>query len=99
MTKILVVEDEVGFRDPLVYQLKKEGYEVCEAVDGEEALSQFKAEAPDLILLDLMLPKINGNDVCQMIRKTSNVRIIMHSAKESPFDKVLGSKPGSPSVR
>jgi len=95
MTKILVVEDEVGFRDPLVYQLKKEGYEVCEAVDGEEALSQFKAEAPDLILLDLMLPKINGNDVCQMIRKTSNVRIIMHSAKESPFDKVRGLEIGA----
>jgi two-component system response regulator RegX3 len=95
MTKILVVEDEVGFRDPLVYQLKKEGYEVCEAVDGEEALSQFKAEAPDLILLDLMLPKINGNDVCQLIRKTSNVRIIMHSAKESPFDKVRGLEIGA----
>jgi len=95
MTKILVVEDEVGFRDPLVYQLKKEGYEVCEAADGEEALSQFKAEDPDLILLDLMLPKINGNDVCQMIRKTSNVRIIMHSAKESPFDKVRGLEIGA----
>jgi len=95
MTKILVVEDEVGFRDPLVYQLKKEGYEVCEAADGEEALSQFKAENPDLILLDLMMPKINGNDVCQMIRKTSNVRIIMHSAKESPFDKVRGLEIGA----
>jgi two-component system response regulator RegX3 len=95
MTKILVVEDEVGFREPLVYQLKKEGYEVCEAADGEEALSQFKAENPDLILLDLMLPKINGNDVCQMIRKTSNVRIIMHSAKESPFDKVRGLEIGA----
>lgn len=95
MTKILVVEDEIGFRDPLVYQLKKEGYEVCEAADGEEALSQFKAENPDLILLDLMLPKINGNDVCQMIRKTSNVRIIMHSAKESPFDKVRGLEIGA----
>lgn len=95
MTKILVVEDEAGFREPLVYQLKKEGYEVCEAVDGEEALSQFKYENPDLILLDLMLPKINGNDVCQMIRKTSNVRIIMHSAKESPFDKVRGLEIGA----
>ena len=95
MTKILVVEDEPGFREPLVYELKKEGYEVCEAADGEEALSQFKAENPDLILLDLMLPKINGNDVCQMIRKTSNVRIIMHSAKESPFDKVRGLEIGA----
>jgi two-component system response regulator RegX3 len=95
MTKILVVEDEVGFREPLVYQLQKEGYEVCEASDGEEALSQFKAEKPDLILLDLMLPKINGNDVCQQIRKTSNVRIIMHSAKESPFDKVRGLEIGA----
>ena len=56
MTKILVVEDEQSLREPLVYQLVKEGYEVIEAVDGDEAIREFKAQAPDLILLDLMLP-------------------------------------------
>jgi two-component system response regulator RegX3 len=95
MTKILVVEDEQSLREPLVYQLVKEGYEVIEAVDGDEAISQFKAHNPDLILLDLMLPKRNGNDVCQTIRQTSNVRIIMLTAKDSPIDKVVGLEIGA----
>lgn len=95
MTKILVVEDEQSLREPLVYQLAKEGYEVIEAVDGEEAIREFKAHNPDLILLDLMLPKRNGNDVCQTIRQTSNVRIIMLTAKDSPIDKVVGLEIGA----
>lgn len=95
MTKILVVEDEQSLREPLVYQLVKEGYEVIEAVDGEEAIREFKAHNPDLILLDLMLPKRNGNDVCQAIRQTSNVRIIMLTAKDSPIDKVVGLEIGA----
>ena len=95
MTKILVVEDEQGLRDPLVYLLKKEGYEVCEAADGDEAIREFKAQSPDLILLDLMLPKRSGNEVCQIIRQTSNVRIIMLTAKDSPIDKVVGLEIGA----
>ena len=95
MTKILVVEDEQGLREPLVYLLKKEGYEVCEAADGDEAIREFKAQSPDLILLDLMLPKRSGNDVCQIIRQTSNVRIIMLTAKDSPIDKVVGLEIGA----
>jgi two-component system response regulator RegX3 len=95
MTKILVVEDEESLREPLVYLLEKEGYEVIEAADGEEAIREFKAHAPDLILLDLMLPKRNGNDVCQTIRQTSNVRIIMLTAKDSPIDKVVGLEIGA----
>jgi two-component system response regulator RegX3 len=95
MTKILVVEDEQGLREPLVYLLKKEGYEVCEAADGDEAIREFKAQNPDLILLDLMLPKRSGNDVCQIIRQTSNVRIIMLTAKDSPIDKVVGLEIGA----
>ncbi len=95
MTKILVVEDEQGLREPLVYRLKKEGYEVCEAADGDEAIREFKAQNPDLILLDLMLPKRSGNDVCQIIRQTSNVRIIMLTAKDSPIDKVVGLEIGA----
>jgi two-component system response regulator RegX3 len=95
MTKILVVEDEESLREPLVYLLEKEGYEVIEAADGDEAIREFKAHAPDLILLDLMLPKRNGNDVCQTIRQTSNVRIIMLTAKDSPIDKVVGLEIGA----
>jgi two-component system response regulator RegX3 len=95
MTKILVVEDEQSLREPLVYQLVKEGYDVIEAADGEEAIREFKAQEPDLILLDLMLPKRNGNDVCQTIRQTSNVRIIMLTAKDSPIDKVVGLEIGA----
>jgi two-component system response regulator RegX3 len=95
MTKILVVEDEQSLREPLVYQLVKEGYDVIEAVDGDEAIREFKAQAPDLILLDLMLPKRGGNEVCQIIRQTSNVRIIMLTAKDSPIDKVVGLEIGA----
>jgi two-component system response regulator RegX3 len=95
MTKILVVEDEQGLREPLVYLLKKEGYDVVEAADGEEAIREFRAQNPDLILLDLMLPKRSGNEVCQIIRQTSNVRIIMLTAKDSPIDKVVGLEIGA----
>jgi two-component system response regulator RegX3 len=95
MTKILVVEDEQSLREPLVYQLVKEGYDVIEAADGDEAIREFKAQEPDLILLDLMLPKRGGNEVCQIIRQTSNVRIIMLTAKDSPIDKVVGLEIGA----
>ncbi len=95
MTKILVVEDEQSLREPLVYLLKKEGYEVFEAADGDAAIQEFKARQPDLILLDLMLPKRSGNEVCQIIRQTSNVRIIMLTAKDSPIDKVVGLEIGA----
>ena len=68
---------------------------MIEAADGDEAIREFKAHEPDLILLDLMLPKRNGNDVCQTIRQTSNVRIIMLTAKDSPIDKVVGLEIGA----
>jgi two-component system response regulator RegX3 len=95
MTKILVVEDEQSLREPLVYVLEKEGYEVVDAADGEQAVKVFNAERPDLILLDLMLPKKSGNEVCQIIRQTSNVPIIMLTAKDSEIDKVVGLEIGA----
>ena len=73
MTKVLVVEDEQGLREPLVYLLEREGYSVVEASDGLEALKVFKTSHPDLILLDLMLPGMSGNEVCREIRSSSNV--------------------------
>jgi two-component system response regulator RegX3 len=95
MTKILVVEDEQSLREPLVYLLEKEGYEVVHAADGEQAIKVFNAQQPDLILLDLMLPKKSGNEVCQIIRQTSNVPIIMLTAKDSEIDKVVGLEIGA----
>jgi two-component system response regulator RegX3 len=95
MTKILVVEDEQSLREPLVYVLEKEGYEVVDAADGDQAIKVFNAEQPDLILLDLMLPKKSGNEVCQAIRQTSNVPIIMLTAKDSEIDKVVGLEIGA----
>lgn len=95
MTKILVVEDEQTLRETLSYLLQREGYEVVEAADGKQAIEEFVRHEPDLILLDLMLPVINGNDVCRQIRQSSNVPIIMLTAKDTELDKVLGLEIGA----
>jgi two-component system response regulator RegX3 len=95
MSKILVVEDEAGMRDPLVYLLRSEGYEVIEAEDGEAAVAIFQKEGADLVLLDLMLPKLNGKDVCKAIRTTSDVPVIMLTAKDTEIDKVIGFEIGA----
>jgi two-component system response regulator RegX3 len=95
MTKILVVEDEAGMREPLVYLLRSEGYEVIEAEDGEEAVTLFQKEGADLVLLDLMIPKLNGKDVCKAIRSTSDVPVIMLTAKDTEIDKVIGFEIGA----
>lgn len=95
MTKILVVEDEANLREPLVYLLQKEGYDVVEAEDGNTALTVLEEHGADLILLDLMLPGLSGNEVCREIRNTSNVPIIMLTAKDSEIDKVVGLEIGA----
>ena len=95
MTKVMVVEDEQSLREPLVYLLGKEGYEVIEAGDGASALEHFKAEPIDLILLDIMMPGMSGNEVCRVIRQTSNVPVIMLTAKDSEIDKVVGLEIGA----
>lgn len=95
MTSILVVEDEQSLREPLVYLLEKEGYQIFQAEDGEQALAEFELNKPDLILLDLMLPRKSGNDVCREIRTSSNVPIIMLTAKDSEIDKVVGLEIGA----
>ena len=74
--------------------MAKEGYEVLTAFDGREALEVFAAENPDIIILDLMLPEIDGLEVARTIRKTSNVPIIVPSAKDTEFDKVIGLEIG-----
>ncbi len=95
MTRVLVVEDEVNLREPLVYLLQKEGYDVIEAGDGLVALELFESHNPDLILLDLMLPGLSGNEVCRQIRTTSEVPIIMLTAKGDEVDKVVGLELGA----
>ncbi|MEY4639165.1 MAG: hypothetical protein RLY13_163 [Actinomycetota bacterium] len=95
MTKVLIVEDEQSLREPLVYLLKKEGFETAEAEDGQKAIEIFDKGGIDLILLDLMLPGISGNEVCRIIRQTSQVPIIMITAKDSEIDKVVGLEIGA----
>ncbi|MCQ9210442.1 response regulator YycF [Granulicatella seriolae] len=95
MKKILVVDDEKPISDIVKFSLAKEGYEVSTAFDGEEALKVFGEVQPDLVLLDLMLPKIEGLEVCREIRKVSQVPIIMVTAKDSEIDKVLGLELGA----
>ena len=95
MKKILVVDDEKPISDIVKFSLTKEGFEVVTAFDGEEGLVAFNEKNPDLVILDLMLPKIDGLEVCREIRKTSNVPIIMVTAKDSEIDKVLGLELGA----
>lgn len=93
--KILVVDDEEPIAKILDFNLKKEGYEVIMAHDGEKAVELAFSENPDLILLDLMLPKKDGMEVCREIRAQKNIPIIMLTAKNSEIDKVLGLEFGA----
>jgi two-component system response regulator RegX3 len=93
--RILVVEDEESFSDPLSYLLRKEGYEVAVADTGDAGLEEFERSGADLVLLDLMLPGLSGIEVCRRLRATSNVPVIMLTAKDSEIDKVVGLELGA----
>jgi two-component system response regulator VicR len=93
--KILVVDDERPIADILEFTLTKEGYQVVCAYDGEEAIKLAQKEVPDLILLDIMLPKKDGMEVCRAIRNHQDMPIIMLTAKDSEIDKVLGLELGA----
>lgn len=95
MKKILVVDDEKPISDIVKFNLTKEGYEVHTAYDGEEALEKVTEVEPDLILLDLMLPKMDGLEVAREVRKNYDMPIIMVTAKDSEIDKVLGLELGA----
>ena len=92
---ILIVDDEQPIREILVYNLKKEGYNVIEASDGVTALNIALEQYPDLILLDIMLPKMDGLSVCKRIKNSYNVPILMLTAKDSEIDKILGLELGA----
>ena len=93
--KILVVDDDKNICELLRLYLEKEGYSVILSHDGEEAVVKFSALKPDVVLLDIMLPGLDGWQVCREIRKKSNVPIIMITAKSETFDKVLGLELGA----
>ena len=93
--RILLVDDEPLIIKGLKYTLEQEGYETMSAMDGEEALSLFFSNSIDLVLLDVMLPKLDGIQVCQRIRESSNVPIIMLTAKGEDMDKILGLEYGA----
>jgi two-component system response regulator RegX3 len=94
-TTVLVVEDEDSFVEALTVGLKREGFRVQVATDGAEALDVFDAIRPDLVLLDVMLPKVSGIDVCRELRRRSSVPIIMVTAKGSEIDTVVGLEVGA----
>ena len=95
MLKILLVDDDPNIRQLVNLYLQKEGFEVMMADRGDEALKMFKASPPNLILLDIMLPGMDGWQVCREVRKISNIPIIMLTAKDETFDKVLGLELGA----
>ncbi|HHW56035.1 MAG: response regulator [bacterium] len=93
--KILVVDDEKPIADILRYNLEQAGYEVVVAYDGEEAVAKAKRDDPDLMILDIMLPKLDGFSVCRQVRTFSQVPILMLTAKEEELDKILGLELGA----
>jgi two-component system response regulator RegX3 len=92
---VLVVEDEESFSDALSYMLRKEGFEVAVAANGNDALDEFDRSGADLVLLDLMLPGLPGTEVCRQLRARSSVPVIMLTAKDSEVDKVVGLELGA----
>jgi len=95
MTSVLLVEDEDSFIDALTIGLEREGFAVTVARDGAEALDVFPTLAPDVVLLDVMLPKVSGIDVCRELRAVSNVPIILVTAKSAEIDTVVGLEMGA----
>ena len=93
--KILIVEDDANLLATLKYNLQKDGYDVVTAVDGAEAIETARKEKPDLIILDVMLPTINGFEVCRVLRKEMTVPILMLTAKAEEMDKVVGLEIGA----
>src|SRR5581483_7383230 len=93
--RILLVDDEHSIQTLLSYPLRRDGYEVVQASDGRQALDRFEEEAFDLVVLDLMLPKIDGLEVCRRLRSRSSVPIIMLTAKSEEIDKVVGLELGA----
>jgi DNA-binding response OmpR family regulator len=93
--KVLIVEDDANLLETLKYNLRKEGYDVATAADGERALEVARREKPNLLILDVMLPKMNGFEVCRILRKEMTVPILMLTAKADETDKIVGLEIGA----
>jgi DNA-binding response OmpR family regulator len=93
--KVLIVEDEPALRETLAYTLKREGFEVRTAEDGNLALTAAREQKPDIVLLDIMLPGIDGFEVCRKLRAETNVPILMLTARENEIDRVVGLEMGA----
>ncbi|MDH7482709.1 MAG: response regulator transcription factor [Armatimonadota bacterium] len=93
--KILIIEDEALIADSVSYALKKEGYQVLVATDGAQGLAMAREQSPDLILLDIMLPTIDGFEICRILRKETSIPIIMLTAKGEEVDRVVGLELGA----
>ena len=92
--KVLVVDDDAHIRDVVSFTIRRAGFEVLEATDGREALHIAESDAPDLILLDILMPELEGIDVCRAIRRNSNVPILFLSSKDQVVDRVIGLEAG-----
>ena len=95
MTRILIIEDEESYREALAYMLRKEGFEIVEAADGADGLTEYDRVGADLVLLDLMMPGLTGTEVCRQLRLRGPVPVIMVTARESEVDKVVGLELGA----
>ncbi len=95
MTRVLVIDDEPNLRHSVGYALRQEGYDVAHADDGEQGLAAFKSARPDLVILDLMLPSMDGFEVCRRIRRESNVSLLMLTARGTELDRVVGLEIGA----
>lgn len=95
MTRVLVVEDEESYRDALAYMLRKEGFDVVTAADGDEGLTAYDQGGADIVLLDLMMPGVPGTEVCRQLRQRGPVPVIMVTARDSEIDKVVGLELGA----
>ena len=95
MKKILVVEDEENILEALKYNISKEGYEFLSASDGDTAINLARQKSPDLIILDVMIPKLDGFEVCRILRKETNIPIFMLTAKTEEIDRVIGLEIGA----
>ena len=95
MTRVLVIEDEESYREATSYMLRKEGFEVVEAADGNQGLAEFDRVGADIVLLDLMMPGLPGTEVCRQLRARASVPVIMVTARDSEVDKVVGLELGA----
>ena len=92
---VLIVDDEQAIRDVLKFNLLKEGYKILEASDGQQGLEMALSEKPDLIMLDIMLPKMDGLTVCKRVKNSCNIPIIILTAKDTEVDKIVGLELGA----